>query len=136
MNSEIEAALKTAIIDHLQPHLDACHWYEMLIHDDELELLIQEKKDSNSQAVIIKLAVFDQFNEIHIANIFMPTFMKRQGIGKKLIRRIYEVAQSHGYSLFLVQMVQAFFDRMVNRGARIIEEGECVQITDETSLDT
>jgi GNAT superfamily N-acetyltransferase len=35
--------------------------------------------------------------------------MRRHGIGKGLIAKIYEVAKAHNYSLFLVLMTEIFF---------------------------
>jgi hypothetical protein len=134
MNAKIEASLKETIEMHLGPYLTRCCWYEIFVDGDKLELLVKETEDSLSEAVIIRLAVAENFREIHISNILMLGFMKRQGIGKGLIAKIYEVAKSFNYSLFLVLMTESFFNRMVKRGAAVIEEGGCVQITDQTNL--
>ena len=83
---------------------------------------------------IIKLTVAEEFKEIHISNIYLPMPLRRQGIGKGLIAKIYDVAKAHNYSLFLVLMTESFFNRMVKRGAVVIDEGDCVQITDRTNL--
>lgn len=134
MNHEIANSLKEAITVYLGPHLSQFHWHKIYIADDELELLIKEKEDSISQAVIIRLTVAEDFKEIHISNIFMPMSMRRQGIGKGLIAKIYEAAKPFGFSLFLVQMTESFYNRMVKRDAVVIQEGDCVQITDQTNL--
>jgi len=134
MNAKIEASLRETIKTHLGPYLTNCCWHEIFIKGDKLELLVKEKEDSVSHAVIIRLTVAENFREIHISNILMPGFMKRQGIGKELIAKIYGVAKAFNYTLFLVLMTESFFNRMVKRGDVVIEEGDCVQITDQTNL--
>lgn len=134
MNPEIAEALTRAIEAHLVESLDRCYWHKIYIEEDQLELLVKEKEISFSQTVIIRLTVAEQLREMHISNIFMLDFMRRQSIGKGLIATIYGVGKSFGYSLFLVQMTESFFTRMKRRGARVIEEDDCVQITDETNL--
>ena len=134
MSSKVMQALKTTIELNLSSHLKRCCWYEINVDDNRLELLVQETQDSLSQAYIIKLMVLEESKEIHIGNIHMLNFMRQQGIGKGLIAQIYGVAKKFKHSLFLVMMTQSFFDRMVKRGARVIDEGDCVQITDQTNL--
>lgn len=121
MNPEIAKCLSQAIEMHLGSHLSQCYWHKINIAHDQLELLVKEKEDSTSQAVVIRLTVAEVHREIHISNIFMPMFMRRQGIGKELIAKIYQVAKSFGYSLFIVQMTESFFGRMAKRGAVVIE---------------
>jgi len=134
MKPEIASSLKKTIPTYLGPHLDKCYWQELQFDGDQLELVVQEEEKSTSPVVVIRLTVSDDFKQIYISNIMMPMFLRRQGIGKGLIAKIYEVAKAFKYSLFLVQMTERFFDRMVKRGAVVIQEGDRVQITDQTNL--
>jgi len=61
--------------------------------------------------------------------------MRHTGVGKGMLKRLREVADAYGYSLFVVQLKQRFFDRLKKRGATVIEDGDCVQITDATDLE-
>ena len=135
MNQEIANALEETISSYLRPHFAKYCWQEVQFDGDRLEFVVQEEKDKSTSIMgIIKLTIADEFKEIHISNIFLPMTMRRQGIGKGLIASIYEVAKLHQYSLFLVLMTETFFNRMVKRGALVVTEGDCVQITDQTNL--
>lgn len=134
MNQAIAESLAHAILDHLGPRLSQFFRHKLYHNDNELELLVKEREDSNCETILIRLTIAEHAQEIHISNIFMPEAMKKQGIGKSLIAQIYEVAKAHEYRLLLVQMTGSFFARMRQRGAKVIEEDDCVEITDETDL--
>jgi GNAT superfamily N-acetyltransferase len=110
MKQEIAKALKESISSHLEPHFATFYWHEIQFDGDRLEFIAQEEKDKPTTLMgIIKLKVAEEFKEIHISNIFLPMSMRRHGIGKGLIAKIYEVAKAHNYSLFLVLMTEIFF---------------------------
>jgi hypothetical protein len=134
MNQKIANALEQTVSSYLEPHFAQFHWQEIHFDGDRLEFVVQEKENSTSPMMIIELTVADEFKEIHISTIFLPMSLRRQGLGKGLIAKIYEVARVHKFSLFLVLMTESFFNRMVKRGAVVVREGDCVQITDQTNL--
>ena len=81
--------------------------------------------------------VFDREQRIvYISNIFIPRNPEYQyhNFGKDLIALIYQQCKAFGYKLWLVNMVEGFYKRMVNRGATVIKENDIVEITDETDL--
>lgn len=73
---------------------------------------------------------------VSITNIFIPRFPEYQyhNYGKDLIALIYQQCKTLGYKLWLVDMVEGFYNRMVKRGATVIDENDIVEINDETDL--
>ncbi|GHU86789.1 hypothetical protein FACS189476_00740 [Spirochaetia bacterium] len=82
----------------------------------------------------LKLYFLHDGKEAHIPNIIIPQFLKHNGIGKKMISLIYETLKQFDYRLFVVQMVDSFYNRLLQRGAVPID-GDTVEITDNTKLD-
>lgn len=61
--------------------------------------------------------------------------MKHKGIGKKLIYKIFMISEDVHYELFIVDMVNSFYQRMIKRGALPCNEcDDAVQIVSETKL--
>lgn len=61
--------------------------------------------------------------------------MKHKGIGKKLIYKIFMISEAVHYGLFIVDMVNSFYQRMIKRGAIPCDEcDDAVQIVSETKL--
>lgn len=61
--------------------------------------------------------------------------MKHKGIGKKLIYKIFMISEAVHYGLFIVDMVNSFYQRMIKRGALPCDEcDDAVQIVSETKL--
>ena len=61
--------------------------------------------------------------------------MKHKGIGKKLIYKIFMISEDVHYGLFIVDMVNSFYQRMIKRGALPCNEcDDAVQIVSETKL--
>lgn len=75
---------------------------------------------------------------VSITNIFIPRDIEYRyhNYGKNLIALIYEQCKKLGYRLWLVDMVEGFYNRMVKRGATVIDENDIVEINDETDLRT
>lgn len=85
--------------------------------------------------VLLRLFINYQYNQIQISNIFLPNFMRGRGIGKSLIHRIFLVSEKKSFKLFIVDMVDSFYRRMINMGALPCDDcDDAVQIVDETKL--
>ena len=83
---------------------------------------------------LIKVVVVKKQKVIAIPTLLVPLKMHYRGLGKKLINEIYKIACKHGYKLHLVQMVAGFYEKMVKRGAKIIDPYDIVEITPHTKL--
>lgn len=61
--------------------------------------------------------------------------MKGRGIGKGLIYKIFLVSEKKNFELFVVDMVDSFYQRMINRGALPCDDcDDAVQIVEGTKL--
>lgn len=70
-----------------------------------------------------------------IKNIFLPNFMKYKGIGKKLIYNLFLISEKENYELFIIEMVNSFYQKMIKRGALPCNNcNDAVQIVSETKL--
>ena len=59
--------------------------------------------------------------------------MRQKGFGMKILSIIFELAKKENYALFISDMVQSFYNKMLQKNAIQINE-ETVQITNETKL--
>lgn len=148
MELEFCKILEQLVIDYLEPLKEQYSNYnfnfELLSFpqdDDSYMIEIKgfhknEYDDTKTTPfVLLRLFVLYECNQIHITNIFIPSFMKHNGIGKKLIQKIFILASVVKYSLFLVDMVPSFYDKMIARGASpCIDCDDAVEITPNTLL--
>ena len=59
--------------------------------------------------------------------------MRQKGFGMKILSIIFELAKKENYALFISDMVQSFYNKMLQKNAIQINE-ETVQIINETKL--
>ena len=97
-----------------------------------LEIRGQETEDELKKFLMLKLYIRDD-KQIIITNIFIPFIMRKKGFGMKILSIIFELAKKEGYALFITDMVQSFYNKMLQKNAIQINE-ETVQITNETKL--
>lgn len=93
------------------------------------------KPDEITPFVLLRLFILRDCKQIHISNIFLPGFMCHRAIGKHMIYNIFAISKQQGYDLFIVDMVNSFYRRMINRGALPCNGcDDAVQIVDTTNL--
>lgn len=112
-------------------------WYNADIYEIEVYGSYKNEYDPEKQTSFILLRCFINYHykQIHISNIFLPGFMRYKGIGKKLIYKIFLLSEKEQYGLFIVDMVNSFYQKMINRGALPCEEcNDAVQIVSQTVL--
>lgn len=98
-----------------------------------IEVLCRQNADSTGETIVLRL-LFDHLSrQIKVTNIIMPESMKHQRLGKRVIGQLYSVAEAYDYEMLVVDMVESFFDRLVRRGAVVIDD-ETVKITAQTNL--
>jgi len=98
------------------------------------EIDITANKDGKSQIRII-YDVNEKDKQVRIPNIIVTNSFNFHGIGKKMIKIIYDISQKYEYDLFLVNMVDTFYEKMQNRGALVCCQPKAVQIIATTNLD-
>lgn len=148
MDLEFYKIIEQAIIDYLEPLKEQYSNYNFdfeslsFPQDDEsykIEISGFHKNEYDDSKttpfVLLRLFVLYDCKQAHITNIFIPSFMKHNGFGKKLIQRIFVLSNIAEYSLFLVDMVPSFYDKMIARGASpCIGCDDAVEITENTIL--
>ena len=97
-----------------------------------LEIRGQETEDELTKFLMLRLYIRDD-NQIVITNIFIPFIMRQKGFGMKILSIIFELAKKEDYALFISDMVQSFYNKMLQRNAIPINK-ETVRITNETKL--
>lgn len=93
------------------------------------------KSEEQTDFILLRLFINYQYKQVQITNIFLPDFMRYKGIGKKLIHKIFQVSEKEHYGLFVVDMVNSFYQRLIKRGALPCDNhDDAVQIVSETNL--
>ena len=86
------------------------------------------------ESQFIRVFVHRRERIVAISNIYLSPYMQHQGLGKKAISVIYDICKRLNYKLHLVQMVESFYMRMLNRGAEVVVPYDTLEITDNTNL--
>lgn len=136
--NEIESRTIDAIKSLLEPKLSQMFWHNYdFDHESHetstLNVLCKEKETSPAQTIVLRLVFLNEAKQILIPNIIMPESMKWERLGKGVIKAIFDVTEEMGYQLFIVDMVNSFYERMLKRNALSIDS-ETVLITRETNL--
>jgi len=118
----------------LNPALREKYNYIESNYQDNIEFCGDPKDEKRGSYILVRIVLNRQSKKIEISNIMIPLELKHNGFGKKLIFEIYKIAQKHKYKLYLVEMVESFYNRMVKRNAKIILPNDIVEITNDTKL--
>ena len=97
-----------------------------------LEIRGQETENELTKFLMLELYIRED-KQIIITNIFIPMIMRKKGFGMKILSIIFELAEKEDYALFISDMVQSFYNKMLQKNAIQINE-ETVQIINETKL--
>jgi hypothetical protein len=130
---QLEEEILSEISPFIQPQLDKCHDHRIDYSYGLIQINCQPSEDVKSKTLLLKLFIDHDNKQVQLPNIFLPEFMRKSGLGKRLISIVYSVAEKHGYELFITEMTESFFARMIARGAVPCEE-DIVMITAKTDL--
>lgn len=104
---------------------------------------MNEYKNSElDKFILLKLCIMSELKEILIPNIFLQPFMQHRGIGKRIIGIIFDIAKKENYSLFIIDMGNNFYRKMIKRGAIPCQDingvflDDVVEITQSTDLES
>lgn len=123
-----------AFIDS-NPAMKVSYNYSETNYEDQIELTRTDKNSQTGQpSILVRFNIDRNLRTITITNILIPHELCHNSYGKGIIKEIFKAGERHGYQLFLVQVVQGFYDRLVARGAKIIVEDDVVEINAETNL--
>lgn len=82
---------------------------------------------------IIRLLPYREEKVVKLTNIMIPNELKYKGLGKLLIKQIFEVCQRLTYRLVLVDVVESFSNSLKKRNAKFLDF-DTIEITNKTIL--
>ena len=103
------------------------------IEQSLIEVICRQLVDSPTLTLVLRVHFDHLSRQIKVPNILMPLGMQHQRLGKRVLGELYKVAEAHDYELLVVDLVASFFDRLVCRGAVIVDD-HTVKITAQTNL--
>jgi len=112
-------------------------WFDDNIYMVEVYGYHKDEYEPNKQTsfILLRFIIYYEYKQVQISNIFLPNFMKHKGIGKKLIYKIFVISEREQYELFIVDMVDSFYQKMIARGALPCNCcDDAVKIVNETKL--
>jgi hypothetical protein len=130
---QIENAVVEVLVDILNTNHSQDYTYEGFINDS-VEIYAFSKFDPSEKYSIIRIGVQKQFKQIYIPNILTPPLLMHQGVGKKLIRIMFELGEIYGYDVFVVHLTDGFKERLLKRGALPTDQFDTLQIVETTRL--
>lgn len=129
----IEDTIVDVIVDILTKNHGQDYSFEGFIQET-IEIYAFSKIDETEKCCILRIGVQNLYQQIYIPNVFMPSLLIHQGVGKKLIRIIFEIGQLYNYDVFVVQLTDSFKERLLRRGALKTSEFDILQIVETTNL--
>lgn len=82
---------------------------------------------------LIRLLPYREDKIVYLPNIMIPFELKHKGLGKLLIKEIFEICQRLQYRLVLTDVVDSFSDSLRKRNATFLDY-DTIEITNETNL--
>ena len=82
---------------------------------------------------LIRLLPYREEKVVKLTNIMIPNELKYKGLGKLLIKQIFEVCQRLTYRLVLVDVVESFSNSLKKRNAKFLDF-DTIEITNKTIL--
>lgn len=132
-----EIAIVGCICTVINDYLEKCSIlhteYELNREEDFIE--VRGENTDLDEFIVLKIFILHDHKQVQIPNILVSGCLKHNGIGKKIISLIYRTCIQFNYRLFIVDMVESFYNRMLKRGAANIDP-DTVEITEKTNLNS
>ena len=90
-------------------------------------------EDEVKAGSLIRLLPYREDNIVYLPNIMIPFELKHQGLGKLLIKQIFEICESLKYRLILTDVVDSFSESLKKRNAKFLNL-DTIEITNATNL--
>ncbi len=129
---ELKGVLQTFVRTELQDFKDYFKEAKVVVPTPG-ELTIEGVVNGQRHPLV---TVVIQSSRVAIPSIVLPHSMQYTGLGKKLLKVVHHAARQHRSRLQITSLVPSFYQRLVKRGAEVIVENDCVEITDDTDLTT
>lgn len=106
---------------------------------ERLDVHVQVTNNELTRTIVLALYIHHSNKQLHLPNIFIPQGYRNQGYGLGLIHEILVIANKYNYDLFIVDMVDSFYRRMISKGAQEVDNDgiavdDAVLITNDTQL--
>jgi hypothetical protein len=113
-------------------------YLEKVVNDFVDKLAIKEPSiycstDEVKCGSLIRLLPYREDKIVYLPNIMIPFELKHKGLGKLLIKEIFEICQRLQYRLVLIDVVDTFSDSLRKRNA-IFLDYDTIEITNKTNL--
>jgi hypothetical protein len=82
---------------------------------------------------LIRLLPYRDEKIVYLTNIHMPINLRHKGLGKNLIKQVFDVCQRFNYRLVLLDVVESFSKSLEKRNAKFLDFDK-IEITKETNL--
>ncbi len=82
---------------------------------------------------LIRLLPFREEKIVYLTNIIIPFELKHKGLGKLLIKQVFEICQRLKYRLILLDVVDSFSLSLKKRNAKFLDFDK-IEITNKTNL--
>ncbi len=134
MENKIENIIIMKIENFLNEKLGSNFIFTSSLYDSAIQINGTENKPEGTTMMFFRAGINKEDGQVYIANIFIPYEFKHQNIGKDMISIVYKSSLNFGYDVFLVEMTDSFYERMLKRGASTCDVSGVLHITENTKL--
>ena len=82
---------------------------------------------------LIRLLPFRENRIVKLTNIMIPRHLRHRGLGKLLIKQVFDICQRLNYRLVLLDVVDSFSESLKKRNGKFLNY-DTIEITNETIL--
>ncbi len=134
MENKIENVIIEKLENFLNQKLGSNFIFTSSFYDSAIQINGTENKPEGTSIMFFRAGINKENEQVYIANLFIPFEFKHQNIGKDMISIVYNSSLNFGYDVFLVEMTDSFYERMLKRGASRCNISDTLHITESTRL--
>lgn len=135
MSEKIENDIIKNLETFLSQKLSPKYYFSSSYYDATIQINGIENKVDGENTMFIRVGINKDNKQIYISNLFVPFKLKHQNIGKKLISIIYQSSLEYCFDVFLVDLTEGFYNRMLKRGAVKCDQPDILHIDKKTILE-
>ncbi len=120
----------------IHKHLEkaVCDFVDKLsIDESDSETFIYCSNNEVDAKTLIRLLINREERIVYLTNILIPFELRHKGLGKLLIKHIFDICQRLYYRLILLNVVDSFSNSLKKRNAKFLDF-DMIEITNETIL--
>ena len=103
------------------------------IGESDNETFIYCSTDEVKAESLIRLLPYRDDKIVYLTNIMIPIALKHKGLGKLLLKKIFDICQRLKYRFILLDVVDSFSKSLEKRNAKFLDFDK-IEITKETNL--